>query len=191
MMRQQTKLFDRLFAAALLIAILIGAYAVVIAPIFEHLRTAHETITEQRVLLGRLRAELDRTPGIPNEPTDGTADARGTVFLPGTSNATRVANLQARLGALVANANVAVLSARATAPETRDGLPMLGVEIAFRATDAQLESLLTAIERDRPFLFVDGLELTPAPSEAEIDQTASTRNDVTLRIVGVVEKAQG
>lgn len=183
-------LMDRLLAGALLLAALLAVYVVMIAPIAEYMQSTRASITEQRTLLGRLRADLDRSPANGSHH-DVASSANNNIFLPGGSAATRVANLQARLGALVADANVAILSARAVTPETRDGLAFAGVEISFRASDSQLQSLLSAIERDRPFLFVEGLQMTPSPDQSGDGQAASSQNDVTLRIAGAVEQIQG
>lgn len=190
MMVTRSKFVDQMLAAALLIAALFAFYAVVVAPLAQSMQTTHDRIAEQRTLLGRLRADIDRTAAS-GTPADDTTAARADVYLPGSSTATRVANLQARLGTLVAGSNVAILSARATIPEARDGLSFVGVEISFRATDAQLESVLTAIERDRPFLFVDGLQMTPSPDQNNEDGATYSQNDVTLRIAGAVEPVQG
>lgn len=189
-MIKRSKFFERLFASALLIAVIVGAYAVVVAPLINFMRTTHDGVTEQRVLLGRLRADLDRTTATGAGPDQGAA-VRDGIFLAGSSTATRAANLQARLGALVADTNVAILSARTLAPETRDGLAFVGVEVSFRATDTQLLSLLAAIESDRPFLFVDGLQMTPSPSEAAGDHTMKVQSDVTLRVSGAVDQVPG
>lgn len=188
MMLQRSKIIDQFLAVAMLTAVGFAAYAVVVAPIAGRIQTARDRLIEQRGLLGRLHDELQLAAARDGAPLATVEGLRDSVFLTGTSNATRVANLQARLGALLTKANVAILTARAVAPETRDELPFLGVEINFRATDAQLLKLLSAVESDRPFLFIDGLQMSPAPEEADIGRTTSSQNDVTLRIVGVVEQ---
>lgn len=186
-MIERGKFLKRLLASALLIAIMVGVYALIVAPIANFVQTTRDSITEQRILLGRLRADLDRTAA----PSTGPDQVPAQIFLAGNSTATRAANLQARLGTLVADTNVAILSARTLAPETRDGLAFVGVEVSFRATDAQLLSLLAAIEGDRPFLFVDGLQMTPSPGDAAGDRMAKAQNDVTLRVSGAVDQVPG
>lgn len=187
----QSKFLERLLASALLIAIMVSVYAAILAPVANFLQTTRDGVTEQRILLGRLRADLDRTAATGTGTDQMPAHMRDGVFLAGSSTATRAANLQARLGTLVADASVAILSARTLAPDARDGLAFVAVEVSFRATDAQLLSLLAAIENDRPFLFVDGLQMTPSPGEAAGDHMTNAQNDVTLRVSGAVDQVPG
>lgn len=185
-----SRTLQRMLALTLLIALAVGFYAVAIAPVVAHVNETRLAIEHERRTLGRFEA-LARDDATNDPSTDSARASQQAIFLAGSNDAIRLANLQARISDLAAAANIEITSTREIAPEVRDGVALLGVESAMKATHRDVQTLLAAIEAGTPPLFVRSIKLSPSPLAGGADGDGDTANtlDATLHIVGAVERA--
>ncbi len=190
MMHALSPALQKTCALLLLAAGLLGLYAVAVAPLWRAIVLAQDTIETDRAALGRL---IEHAQASTSNPSVAAAPTRDEAFLPGASNAGRVANLQSRIGKIADTLSIDVKSRREIPLEDRDGILFLGIELIVTADNKALLDFLRVVEAERPRLFVDTLGMAPASiaREASEDSEHSSRQTivvVTLRIVGAVDR---
>ena len=82
-------------------------------------------------------------------------------------------------------------STRALPPRETDGARRIGVSVQFKAGIEQLRALLFRIESNRPFLFVDGLQVRPVSPFSQRDAEFNGVLDVRLDVYGALPAKKG
>lgn len=162
-MRALSSRESRLAAVGVLALVLVGAYVLIVAPLWSTYHAYDIAIDDLQTRLGRYtaiartRLELEaRLARI------GARPARSTDFLEGEGDAITAAGLQQRVSDIIAKAGARVLVARVLDPETKDGLRRIGLSIQFEGEADALREVLYTLEAGQPILFIDGLEVREA-----------------------------
>ena len=185
------RILSKLLAIALLAGVTLFAYALIIEPVAARFRDVREHITEQRQLLGRLTATATQDGEARVIERLAKQQTGGMIYLPGSSDAVRVAELQSLIGKITEAEGVAIRSTRAVPPRERDGLRLLGVEVQMSASVEQLQRILQALETGRPYLFVETLQVSPPPLLSADNQSAGTALEVRLGLLGLATAKKG
>lgn len=182
------RLFSRLGAIALLACVVLFVGFFVIAPVVGYFSDRREEITEQRRLLTRFSAAGGAAAqgGLPAKPA-----ADSGIFLAGSSDALRLAELQSLTGRIAELEGVELRSTRSLPVREREGLRLLGLEANMRTTISQLQKVLYRIETGRPFVIVEDLQVTPPPLIAGEEQSGAGLLDVRLNLLSAATAKKG
>jgi hypothetical protein len=151
-------------AALMLLAAALGAIAFcIVIPISERFRDLDERISEQRNLLGRYRSiAVSAKAGDQEQAADIQATAEAA-FLPGETDALRLASLQATLNDAAAAQKIRLSSARTTDAPEETGVRLLSLQAQLSTDLEPLQKLLFNLEKQRANLIIDGLHIVRAP----------------------------
>ena len=191
MMRLLRQVFSKVFALVLLAGAALLVFTLVIEPLIERYTGAQERIAEQRALLGRLNAAASQASGAKTSEKQPHPAALGVVFLPGTSDAIRVAELQSALSRIAEAEGVQLKSTRSLPPREREAVRMLGVEARLSASIEQLQKILYKLETQRPLLFIEGLQITPLAALTGSKEPANATLEVRIDVLGAAERPKG
>lgn len=146
-------------ALALLVAAVAGVWIIFAQPLFALFAQRDEMISQQAQSLARLTAvaAYGRDPARSKEGELSGAYAGD--FLNGGEDSILIADLQARLRAIVTGRNSEFTSARALPAKTFDGHTFLGVRLQLRGDMRDIHQVLHSIEGSVPLLFVDRIHL--------------------------------
>lgn len=162
-----TPIVHRASAIALLLMTLAGFWLLVLAPLATHVGNLREQIDTQRVVLGRLHAYSAKRDEIERIARESTAGSDDQMFLEGKTDALKVAALQSTLAGFLARSGGQLRSTRSLGVSDRDGVRLIGVEIQLGGFTEHLQELLLSIERSRPLMLVDQLEVNAIPPRGE------------------------
>lgn len=176
----------KLLALAILAVFLFAAVDLVVSPLVARLGAVREDITAKRELLGRFK-EAGQTRAAGAGQPEGASDTR-PVFLAGDSETSMAAGLQSIVAGAVQTAGVDVRSARDLPVAERDGVRLVGVEVQFKATLAQLQQIVVGLETHRPYLIVDGARLASPGAFDPRAASSDTGLDVSLAVAGAVKR---
>jgi general secretion pathway protein M len=170
----------RQICAVMLVFLPVGLFALlVIDPLYAHLSGLRSQIEQERTLVGRLTAVAGSQASVSSTESLSKLESDIGLFLPGESEAIRLANLQSRLSEIVSGKGIKLRSARNLPSKERYDLHLLGVQLQFAAPVEQLQPILAAIEAQKPLLFVEGLQVTPLANSSEDEKgNLDTRFDV-------------
>jgi Type II secretion system (T2SS), protein M subtype b len=179
--------------AALLLLVLALAFAAVltVAPLTARVAELHGEIDTERVLLGRFAAVAARQAETAELERVGRSALESGAYLKGESEALTAAGLQGLLAQLAAANRVRFHSTRALPPREREGARLIGVSVQFKAEIEQLRAILFRIESNRPFLFVEGLQVRPVSPFSQRDGELNGVLDVRLDVYGAVPAKKG
>lgn len=184
-------LLGKVTALAMLGLALFAVYLIVAAPVVGRLSGLRERIEEQRSLLGRYLAAAGMEKEADRIDLQSKSAAGSRVFLPGNSDAVRLAQLQSLASRVAQAEGVTVRSARSLQPRERDGVKFLGIEAQLSCTIEQLQRIVHTLESDQPYLFIDTLQVTPPRAAPEQDPMAAARLDVRIGVLGAVPLRKG
>ncbi len=193
------KIAQQLLAVGLLAVALALATLLVVVPTYDGLLSLQSQIEQQRLVLGHAllprdddseRLEIDRIAG---------AEQTGRLTLTGESDAIRMANLQSMVGGIATAAGVQLRSTRNLTPREQGDVRLVGVQLQFTATIAQVQTMLVAIEAQRPYLLIDGLQITALQdfaragtgATADSDSGAPASLDTRLDVMGAAARQKG
>jgi hypothetical protein len=188
--RSIAALARKLAAVTLLLAVAGLVYLLALSPIEARLRSASEAISEQRMLLGRLRGEIARrSGGQRNDEAAALPDRVGDVYLQGESDAVKAARLQAMLKEIAEAAGLRLASTRALPLRQAGRLRLIGMEARLDAGMAGLQKLLLALEASRPVVLVHALAVSPSASRSFAADAERVVEDELLSIAIEVQGA--
>jgi hypothetical protein len=157
-----SRMIRRIAAVGLLIALAGLAAALVVLPLTSHFGELRAEIARQRDLLARFEA-FSANKGAAEDLAGRSQGAlQSGIFLTGDTDALRAANLQALITEIALKQGVRLSSARALPPREQGGLRFIGVEAELESDMRQLKSLMLAFEAQRPFLFVQSVQVAPS-----------------------------
>ena len=178
---------SKLAALVILAALAAGAWNWLAVPVSGRLLDAKDRIAEQRSLLGRLQqtAVMDKTlVAVEGQGAAGTSRA----FLPGETDAIRIAGLQSTLNEAAAAANVRLASTRALEPSDKAGLHVLAIQAQLSANLDQVQKILFNLEKQRANLLVDTVHVARSP---QAPGQGLPQLDVTFVLSGATPAQKG
>jgi hypothetical protein len=158
--RQVGRIFSRIAAVGLLVALVGAAYAIAVAsPLVRQERNAQE-ISHLQDMLARYRRVAAEAPRIRSaiEALARESEANG-LYLQGSTDALAAAQLVEQLKQVVQESRGRVSAAQNLPVETADELQKVSVRIQFTGSIETVQRVLHAVETGRPMLFIDGLEI--------------------------------
>ena len=191
MMPMLSQTFRRIAAVALLLLVIAGVAMTTVMPLTARIAELSEEIEAERVVLGRFAAVAARAGETAEYARIGRAALESGAYLKGESEALTAAGLQGLLAQLAAANRVRFHSTRALAARERDGTRLIGVSVQFKAEIQQLRAILFRIESNRPFLFVEGLQVRPVSPYSQRDAELNGILDVRLDVYGAVPAKKG
>lgn len=158
---------DRLLALALLLAMLGLAYLLVVHPLFtQPLRAQDARIAELRDRDARVRAMLKQAPQIQQRLAEIDARGTGTGFLSEPTTELATAALIQELERVLEEVTPGNRGCAITNRAPLSGEPLPGrfrrvtVQVRLRCGNAETLAILHALESQRPYLFVDVLNIS-------------------------------
>ena len=185
MQRPTVSVRRRLAALALAVLVPLLLFAVLVSPWLDSYRDGEDAIAALQARWQRLvvnsagAAELDaRIAALRDDPRlEG-------LLLQGDTAALAAAALQGRIKALVSEHGASLLSTNMLAAGSEGQLGRVAVSLSLRADHPALMALLEAIENDRPWLFVDLLQVTRYAAAVSNRQGRRQPLDVRLQVYG-------
>lgn len=156
-----TPRLSRLLALALLVVVIAVPYLTIVRPYLETLATNRETIFEQAALRDRYvalaagDADADERLSALHEESDSGESA----YLEGASEALVAADLQNRVKTVVQDNGGVLNSTQILEPTSESGFRRLTVRVRMSASTAALYRVLYDLEAERPFLFIDNIDI--------------------------------
>lgn len=152
---------SRLVAVGLLLALIGAVYSFCIAPIWRAYAENKETISEQQELLRRYQrlaadaADLsERLTVLRSKPMSGEG------YLQGDNETLVAARLQSRIRDVVQASGGRLTTTQVLAGIDDDGFRRIGVRVTMTADTAELQKVLFRLEGDRPYLFLDNVDVS-------------------------------
>lgn len=130
-------------------------------PVLSYVMDLRENIAEERAIVGRLMSVVDSQSNVEADGNSTSLKDSG-LFIDGGSESIRVASLQSQLSAILTASGVKPRSSRALPRRPHNDLHLVGVQLQIIAPIAQLQKVLLEIERHKPALLVDSLQITPS-----------------------------
>jgi len=175
-----SRVLSRSAALAIFVALLGLPIYFGLLPLLQSYSELSDDLSQKRALLARFEAELAGREGLEQELGAVVEKHQADrIYLQGTSEAAAAAALQERLGTL-AEANRAVLrSVQALPAVEADGLRRLTLRVVLSATTSELLHVLYALEAEKPYTFVENIELKIySASKTEADDHLLVRFDL-------------
>jgi Type II secretion system (T2SS), protein M subtype b len=159
-------IFSKLSALALLAAAVWVAFSYVTLPVWQRFHDVNDRIAAQRALLGRYAAEKASSAGTTNLGSDRETGQQA--FLPGETDALRLAHLQATLNAAASSSQIRLASASALDASEDSGVHFIGIQAQFSTDLEPLQKMLFSLEKQQPNLIVDQLHIARAPDAGPV-----------------------
>jgi len=154
---------SRLLALALLAAVPVLAYLLVLQPVIAAYRDAGAAITQGQRLLQSYRERAEQHPQLARLlAEEDERAAKVTGYLKAVDDALAAAELQERVKGVVEGAGGELRSAQGLKVEPVDavaGVRRAGLRVRFTADIESLATILYDLEIGEPYLFVDGLSV--------------------------------
>jgi general secretion pathway protein M len=154
---------SRLLALALLAAVPVLAYLLVVGPVIAAYRDAGEAIAQAQRLLQSYRERAEQGPQLTQLLAEEEKRAgRVTGYLAAVDDALAAAELQDRVKGVVEGAGGVLRSAQSLNVEPVDavaGVRRAGLKVRFAADIESLATILYELETGEPYLFVEGLSI--------------------------------
>jgi hypothetical protein len=185
MMDNLSRPVRRALALALLLAVLVIAVSSTILPFLATAADLSDRIEQAQELVARL-TEANQTSDTDTTDWQGLAtEATKRNFIPGDSPTIRMANVQSAVVKLLGEDSLKPRSIRNLPPRTRAGLKLLGVQVQISSTLAQVQSVLTRLDAQRPQLLVEDMQITPAQLSVGSGETSQRSLEVRMDIFGI------
>jgi hypothetical protein len=179
-----SRIMRRLAAIGLLLVAAGIVVALLVLPLASHFGELRADIARQRDLLARFEAFAANKGAAEDLAGRSQAAMQSGIFLSGETDALRTANLQALITDIAAKNGVRLASARALPAQDRDGLRFIGVQAELDADMPRLQAIMLAFDTQRPYLFIQSLQVAPVPGRGP------DSNDLKVRF-GIVAAAVG
>ncbi len=144
-------------ALAILLALLLVPWFGVAAPLIARFERQDAQIAQTSELIARYRQIA--AVGPPSGPSTAANDGAG-LLLAGASAELTAADLQLRLGKMIAESGGRLRSVQVLPAQSADGLARVTLRVDLQTDVRGLIGILHAIETSRPLLFVDTLGIT-------------------------------
>lgn len=152
---------SRIVAVGLLLLLVMAVYSLLIAPLWHTYADNAESIAEQHRLLDRYRqvaagAERlsDKLDALRNKPIAEEG------YLQGDNETLVAAQLQSRIRTVVQDSGGKLTTTQVLAGVDDSGFRRIGVRVTMTADIPDLQQVLHSLESDRPYLFLDNLDIS-------------------------------
>jgi Type II secretion system (T2SS), protein M subtype b len=179
-----SRILRRLAAIGLLLAAVGVVAALLVLPPAGHFSELRADIVRQRDLLARFEAFAANKGAAEDLAGRSQAAMQSGIFLTGETDALRTANLQALITDIAVKHGVRLSSARALPAHERDGLRFIGVQAELDADMRQLQAIMLAFEAQRPYLFIQSLQVAPVSSRRPDSDDLKIRFGIVAAAVG-------
>jgi general secretion pathway protein M len=159
----------------------------VIGPVREVLDGRDAQIAEQRSMLARFMAVASQEATV--EAAAKQAPADNGEYLTGSNDGVVNADLQTRLKALVETAGAHLRTVSALPPQTVEQLRYIGSRMDLFGSLPSIHRTVAAIENARPFLFVRGAVIKPAPPTGPANASQEPVIDAQLDVFGALRNS--
>ena len=163
---------SRIVAVGLLLAVVAAAYSLFVAPLWRTFADNSERIAEQRDLLQRYQRAAasadqlsDRLAALRKRPVSGEG------YLQGDNESLVAAQLQSRIRSVVQESGSKLTSTQVLAGIDEAGFRRIGVRVTMSADISDLQKVLHSLESDRPYLFLDNVDITGEQSRGRDART--------------------
>lgn len=151
----------RIVAVGLLIAVVVLAYAVLIAPVIELYRGYGEEIAELTHRLEQQRRVAADVPTLRRALADlQNRRETSTFYLDSASPTLAVAELQSYVESAITRHGGQLVSTQIVPDDTDARFPSSAVTVNLRGSVQALRDVLYALESGRPLIFVEGLSVS-------------------------------
>lgn len=160
MNRDLPRWISPLLAISLLLALLGAVYLFVVSPVLAAYQDADERLSETRNLLGRYESLASAKVVHENRLNKLRARQAGTgIYLSGGTDALAAAELQQRVRDLVSRHGGQLRSIQNLPAHTDGDFRSIAVRVQISAGLASVHRLLYQLESEKPFVFVDNLDI--------------------------------
>jgi general secretion pathway protein M len=151
---------SRLLAVALLVFVLAIPYLLILRPYVATLQANRDALAEQVALRDRYAGLAAAGAGLDERLEDLRDQSDGqSAYLEGASEALVAADLQNRVKTVVQDNGAVLNSTQILEAADEDGFRRLAVRVRMAASTEALYKALYALESDRPFLFIDNIDI--------------------------------
>jgi hypothetical protein len=178
------RIWRRLAAIGLLLAVVGVVAMLLVLPLATYFNELRADIARQRDLLARFEAFAANKGAAEDLAGRSQAAMQSGIFLTGETDALRTANLQALITDIAVKHGVRLSSARALPAHERDGLRFIGVQAELDADMRQLQAIMLAFEAQRPYLFIQSLQVAPVSSRRPDSDDLKIRFGIVAAAVG-------
>jgi Type II secretion system (T2SS), protein M subtype b len=178
-------------AVALLVAIVAGVAQLLVVPVFDHVLMLRARIDQERLVLAHLSSIRSNDATFKEVEQLGNAAGASRLSLDGESDAIRMANLQSLLGGIATVSGVKMRSVRNLPARERHEVRLLGLQLQFAATIEQLQRIIVAIERHRPYLLIETLQITPLQAFLATGAENTGMLETRLEVLGATAREKG
>jgi general secretion pathway protein M len=161
----------------------------VVAPVRGVLMRRDSQILEQRALLARFKALAAQELAIPAATKQAAADTGE--YLSGNNEGVVNADLQTHLKALVEAAGAHLRTVAALPTQTVEQFRYIGSRVDIFGSLPSIHRAVAAIETAKPFLFVRGAVIKPAPSTGPANASQEPVIEAQLDVFGALRNAAG
>jgi general secretion pathway protein M len=173
----------RLFFLGLNTGLCLAAVTFVALPARNYLAVRDAEIAEQRALLARFN-ELAKQEAVVAE--EGELPADSGEYLSGANEGVVNADLQTRLKGLIETGGARLRAVRTLPPQTAEHIKYVGSSVEIFGSLASIARAVGAIETAKPFLFVQGAVIRPAPPSGRADIAQEPVIDAQLEVFGAL-----
>lgn len=184
-MENMPRIVRKAVALSLLLAVVAVGYFLVVAPIEARISSAVDRIAIGKSLLARFDTAALKSRAEAAAPS--LAGVEGDLlFLEGESDAVMSARLQAVLRAATAQTDgLRISTTRSLPPRETGDLRLVVLEVRFATTLAGVQRTLLALDRARPLVLVDTVQIVSAAQRASGDEASLADSfDVRMEIAG-------
>ena len=185
-----TPRLSRLLALALLLLAIAVPYLVIVRPYLETLREDRESLAEALSLRDRYLsvaaagAAVDGWRQTLSDEGDG-----GAAYLQGASEALVSADLQNRVKTVVQGNGGVLNSTQILDATSEEGFRRVAVRVRMSGGSEALYKVLYALETERPFLFVDNIDINARSMRAREGQAETIELMVSFDLFGYMRPA--
>lgn len=155
---------SRMAAIAILIALIAGAYFVLVAPVLDDYREYKANIDQSRDLIARYQARRPDIASLEMQVKRLSSNRSFSgAFLRGKNASLAAANLQGRIDRLVKSLNGKLTSAQSIPTRDKETFQKVIVRAQVILSTDAMRRLLHRLESARPYLFLDNVVIRKAP----------------------------
>lgn len=175
----------RFAALGLLLMVVLMVGGLVVEPLVSRWSANSNRISTEHERLSHIRATLARSEA--TSPADLAVRQKSILaaHVEGRTEAQQLSTLQEALRSQAQKEGVRFLSLRALPSFERGGARFIGAQFSFTASLESAQRLIWQIEASRPFMLIDGLEISPA-SERVAQPNAGADVHLTMRLAAPV-----
>lgn len=184
-----TPRLSRLLALALLLLAIAVPYLVIVRPYLETLREDRESLAEALSLRDRYLSVAAAGAAVDGWRQTLSEEGDGAAYLQGASEALVSADLQNRVKTVVQGNGGVLNSTQILDAASEEGFRRVAVRVRMSGGSEALYKVLYALETERPFLFVDNIDINARSMRAREGQAETIELMVSFDLFGYMRPA--